>query len=57
MFDEGRTVKLADFGSAMKREEMSMKGCLVGFTPHYSAPEVRFNSNEFTYMYTVGEPV
>ena len=45
VFDEGQTVKLADFGSAMKREEISMTGSLVGCTPHYSAPEVCYDSS------------
>lgn len=44
VFDEGRTVKLADFGSAMKKEEISMTGSLIGCTPHYSAPEVLYTT-------------
>lgn len=40
VFEDGRTVKLADFGSAMRKEEVSMKGSPVAFTTHYSAPEV-----------------
>ena len=53
VFEEGKTVKLTDFGSALKKEDIEVKGNLTGFTPNYSAPEVRQmdNSDADTIVY------
>ncbi len=41
VFDGGRTVKLADFGTAVQLSEISaVGGKIVGCTPYFAAPEV-----------------
>ena len=42
VFNTGRTVKLADFGSAMHMDDVSSigVGTLKGCSPHFAAPEV-----------------
>ncbi len=42
VFDGGRIVKLADFGTAVQLSEISaVGGKIVGCTPYFAAPEVR----------------
>ena len=45
VFNNGRTVKLADFGSAMHMDDVSSiaVGSLKGCSPHFAAPEVGGN--------------
>ena len=46
VFNTGRTVKLADFGSAMHMDDVSSigVGTLKGCSPHFAAPEVGGNN-------------
>lgn len=39
IFDEGRTLKICDFGTAMQVNEITSFGKNLG-TPHFSSPEV-----------------
>ena len=44
VFDGGRTVKLADFGTAVELSEIAAVGMkMVGCTPYFAAPEVSEN--------------
>ena len=40
VFNDGRTVKLTDFGSAIRMDALEVNNSLVGCTPNFSAPEV-----------------
>ena len=41
VFDGGRTVKLADFGTAVQLSEVSaVQNKLIGCNPYFAAPEV-----------------
>ena len=48
VFNGGRTVKLADFGTAVQLSEISaVQNKLTGCTPYFAAPEVR------VYIYSI----
>lgn len=49
VFNEGRTVKLTDFGSSVKLNDLSGQSIKVGFTVHFSAPEVL----KLTFQHTI----
>lgn len=40
VFNDGRTVKVTDFGSAIRMDALEVNNSLVGCTPNFSAPEV-----------------
>lgn len=52
VFNNGRTVKLADFGSAMHIEDIPALGTasLKGCSPHFAAPEVSWSILALCFM-------